>query len=244
MQTTVTSSPLTLHLGAAQAVTLASPPVLDAFFATVSYRLEPDGWGTRFPITLDYLHAGRLGPAEAAAAQAELETIARELRALPARKAVWDYQDTRPRAVPPGFPGVNPAAENLDAYFVAADDGRTPLVERLRELAVACRERGQTLRLATSEGRKQLKGALFVLGFGLLLGTAGLLWFPHYILSNHGSKSGPLIWAVGYLIAGFGVWMTLEARSPALAAMRRRHSWLATFVGAAVTLAVFIAAWR
>ena len=233
--------PVTLDLGPGRTFELATDAVLEAFFATVSYRLEPDGWATRFPLTLDYLRAGRLGPAEAAGAVAELETIGRELRELPARKAVWDYQDTRPRDGAGEL--VNDAAPNLDEYFVAAD-GRTPLGQRLREVAEASRERRQTVRLATTFGRKQLRGALFLLALGLVIGTVALVWFPDVFLTQHGSKSGPLIWAVGYLMAGFGVWLVVEARSPGLADRRRRQPWLAFLVGGALTAAVLTAAWR
>lgn len=238
----VRPTPVTISLGPGRSFELASNAVLEAFFATVSYRLEPDGWATRFPLTLDYLRAGRLGPAEAAGVLAELETIGRELRALPARKAVWDYQDTRPR-LDAGGEIVNPAAENLHDYFVTAD-GRTPLVQRWRELAEASRDVRQTVRIATTFQRKQLKNALALFLFGSVLGTAALIWFPNYFLTGHGSKNGPLIWAVGYLMAGFGAWMLLESRSPALADRRRRHAWLSALIGGGITLAVLIASWQ
>lgn len=232
--------PLTLRLGPGLEFELADVSTLDAFFATVSYRLEPDGWGTRFPLTLDHLNAGRLGPGSAPAAVTELETIGRELRELPARKAVWDFQDTRPRddaALP-----VNRAAANLHDYFVAAD-GRTPLVERLRAAAQAAAERRATVVMPTKYAGQELKKALTLLAFGLGLGTVALLWFPHWFLTSHGGKDGPLIWAMGYLMAGFGAWLTLEARSPGLAAWRRRHPWVAGIAASVVSLGVVILSW-
>ncbi|HEV8269231.1 MAG TPA: Imm70 family immunity protein, partial [Thermoanaerobaculia bacterium] len=72
---------------------LSTPRVLGAFAATLSYRLEPDGMGTRFPIVLDRLLAGRLSPREADTALSELETIAAELRKLSPDKVVWSLHD-------------------------------------------------------------------------------------------------------------------------------------------------------
>ena len=234
--------PITLRFGAGQpSIELADPATLEAFFATVSYRLEPDGWATRFPLTLDVLNAGRLTPAEAPAVVAELDLIAAELRALPARKAVWDYQDTRPRE-DVGLP-VRRGAANLHDYFVAVD-GRTPLAERLREAAEAARSRGTAVHLGTARARQDLHKAVALLGFGLVTGTAALLWFPDYFLTNHGGHDGPLIWAVGYLVAGFGAWGLLEARRPALAAWRRRHPWPTGTAALLVTVAVIVVSWR
>lgn len=235
------TSPVTLHLGAGREVELTDPATLDAFFATVSYRLEPDGWATRFPFTLDHLNAGRLGPAEARGAVAELDTIARELRDLPARRAVWDYQDTRPRD-DADLP-VRRDAANLHEYFVA-NDGRTPLAERLREAAATAGERHGSVRVQTKRAHEELTRAGTLLLLGLGIGVAGLIWFPDWFLTSHGGKDGPLIWAMGFLLAGFGVWGLLEARAPALAAWRRRHPVLAGIVATVVTIAVVVASWR
>lgn len=234
--------PVTLRLDAAgYSLELADPATLEAFFATVSYRLEPEGWATRFPLTLDGLNAGRLTPAEAPAILAELDLIAAELRALPSRKAVWDYQDTRLRE-DAGLP-VRHGAASLHDYFVAAD-GRTPLVTRLREVAEAARSRGVAVRVGTARARADFRRAVSLLGFGLAAGTAALVWFPDYVLTSHGAHDGPLAWAVGYLVASFGAWGLMEARRPALSAWRRRHPWLAWTAALLVTVAVIVAGWR
>lgn len=234
--------PITLQMGAGHTYELATPAALEAFFATVSYRLEPDGWATRFPVILDVLNAGGLRPADAPAAVAELDVIARELRGLPARKAVWDYQDTRP--VPDdGHLPVRHGAASLHEYFVTAD-GRTPLADRLRETAEAARLRDTTVRMGTVRARQDLRKSLGTFLFGFVLGTAALIWFPDYFLTGHGSKEGPLIWAMGYLMAGFGVWLLIEARNPALAAWRRRHRILVNLAAVSVSAAVVTLSWR
>ncbi len=233
--------PVTIRLGPGRSFELATDAVLEAFFATVSYRLEPDGWATRFPLTLDHLRAGTLGPAESAGTVAELETIGRELRALPVRKAVWDYQDTRPCA-DHGQP-VNAGAGNLHDYFVAAD-GRTPLVQRLRELAEASREvrddraRGDAVsaqaapqRAVSSHAgtRRRHRRACRVSRFhpdaqrqqGRPAALGGRL--PHRWVGSVAAAGSP---------------------SPALADRRRRHPWIAASLGGATVAAVLFFSWR
>jgi hypothetical protein len=61
--------------------------VTEAFFATVSYRLGPRGWGTRFPAVLNDLYGGRLSAKRVSVALRELETIENELRARFGRKS-------------------------------------------------------------------------------------------------------------------------------------------------------------
>ena len=233
--------PITLHLGAGHTVELAEAHVLDAFFATVSYRLEPEGWATRFPLALDALNAGRLTPAQAPAALAELDLIAAELRALPARRAVWDYQDTRPwddRALP-----VRHDAGSLHDYFVAAD-GRTPLVARLREAAAAAHERGVALVVPTKAANDARQFGLVLLVSGLALGVAARTWFPRWFLTSHGGKDGVAFWALGFLMAGFGGWAWWEARFPALAGWRRAHPLVTGLLVAAATGVTLWAGWE
>lgn len=229
--------PVTLSLGNGHTFELADEAVLEAFFATVSYRLEPEGWATRFPLTLDALNAGRLLPAQAPAAVAELDLIAAELRDLPARRAVWDYQDTRrrdDRAL-----AVRHDAGSLHDYFVAAD-GRTPLVGRLREVAAAAGERASAVVLPTRQARETRKKAVTLTVLGLGLGVAGWIWFPHWFLTSHGGKDGVAFWAVGFLMAGFGGWGLLEVRAPTLASWRRAHPLIA---GMLIAAAVGVMLW-
>ena len=70
--------PLGLHVGE---VTwrVGSPDLLHEFFATISERLEPLGWGTRFPALLNDLYQGELAPDHVETALSELLLARREL---------------------------------------------------------------------------------------------------------------------------------------------------------------------
>jgi 2,3-bisphosphoglycerate-dependent phosphoglycerate mutase len=92
-----------------------------AFFSTISARLEPDGWGTRFPVLMNELYSGELANGHAPGALAELERVREDLRRLPPSDVVWDVED---RAKQPPW-GDDIAAEitDLGNYFVT-EDGR------------------------------------------------------------------------------------------------------------------------
>lgn len=49
--------------------------LLHAFFSTISYHLEPEGWGTRYPYLLQHLYKGQLAWSDAASALKELDAI-------------------------------------------------------------------------------------------------------------------------------------------------------------------------
>ena len=72
---------------------------LHAFFSTVSGRLEPAGWGSRFPALLGELYDGTLPAAHVVQARDELRTIAAELATLPPSAVIWDLEN--PAAQPP-----------------------------------------------------------------------------------------------------------------------------------------------
>ena len=93
--------------------------ILHGLFSSISANLEPGGWGTRFPVTLNRLYQGALPAAEAALALEELRTIERELSGLPVSRLVWDVDD---RSKPPSPHYRAPAgAENLADYFVTVN---------------------------------------------------------------------------------------------------------------------------
>src|SRR5262245_28620150 len=95
---------------------LGTKRTVNALGASIAYRLEPVADAQRFPALLTELWRGRLAPARADAALLELETVRRELSALPADKAVWSVSDLRKQS-DAGEP-VNRAAKSLADYFV------------------------------------------------------------------------------------------------------------------------------
>lgn len=98
---------------------VGSGSLLHAFASTVSARLEPQGWGSRFPLLLLRLYDGELPAADAAAARAELVTVRRELGALAPDQVVWDIEDRAAR--PPWGDDINPDITSLADYFVTSD---------------------------------------------------------------------------------------------------------------------------
>ena len=91
----------------------------EAFFSTVAVRLEPDGWGTRFPAVMNDLYAGQLSDDRASGADCELQTIRRELRKHPSSDVVWDSRD-RSRQ-PPWGAAIAAHITDLGNYFVTSD---------------------------------------------------------------------------------------------------------------------------
>ena len=69
---------------------VGSPDLLHAFFSTISVRLEPLGWGSRFPALMNELYDGELEPGRVETALSELLLARRELSLLPADRLVWD----------------------------------------------------------------------------------------------------------------------------------------------------------
>jgi 2,3-bisphosphoglycerate-dependent phosphoglycerate mutase len=92
---------------------------LFAFFSTVRVRLEPEGWGTRFPAVMNELYAGELSAESAPKAVAELDQIREELRKLPPSQLVWDAEDRSKQ--PPWGENVREDAEDLASAFTTHD---------------------------------------------------------------------------------------------------------------------------
>ena len=113
---------------------VGSPDLLHAFFSTISVRLEPLGWGTRFPALLHDLYQGELSVDSVEAALAELTLARRELSAMPANAVVWDADD--PHAPPPWGDAV--AAPDL-AHCFWTEDGRS-LFDVVAEALVTLRD--------------------------------------------------------------------------------------------------------
>ncbi|WP_263469147.1 immunity 70 family protein [Stenotrophomonas riyadhensis] len=97
---------------------IGSSSFLYAFFSTISGNLEPDGWGSRFPILMRQLYAGRLQQSDAADALAELHIVRRELADLPPARVIWSLEDRTQH--PPLGDDIAPDIDSLATYFVTA----------------------------------------------------------------------------------------------------------------------------
>lgn len=118
---------------------------LHAFFSTVSYRLEPGGWGSRFPALMNELFQGRIEAASANTALKELDTIQSELKEFMPGKVVWDIYDLK--ATPPWGNSISDQITSLSNYFVTSDG---------KDLIEVIRDRLQ--RLKVKGGFMEIKG--------------------------------------------------------------------------------------
>ncbi len=215
---------------------VAPPHIVEALFATISYRLEPDGRATRFPVVMDSLYPGRLTAQDAPAALLELGHIEAGLKALPPERAVWSFTDLR-RMDDSGQP-VNHAAKNLYEYFIA-EDGE-PLLVHIRSAL----EQGTNVTFDSPERRTSVRSAVAVLTIGLAWAACGYLFFPNHLLLPHGGDSGPLLWPFGLFIAVCGAFTLLFALRPTADKWVRRHPELTMIIFSAMTLAFLWLTWR
>ena len=223
-------------------VGLGDIDVVEAFYNTVSYRLEPDGWGTRFPALMDELFEGRVSAASADRALEELGVVERELSELPREKVVWDVHDRRP--IEDTFRSVNHDAAYLRDYFVRADG--TPIVDAMREALETARRTGQPVTIQGGlHGLKSVKG-FAVLAFGMLFAAVVWLFFPNALLgTRHGPRGeGALLWPVGLLIAFGGASMVLVARYPSVLAWARRRMAVVIVAGLVLLVGFLALTWR
>jgi hypothetical protein len=112
---------------------------LYAFFSTLNVRLEPWGWGTRFPILLQQLYQGHVTATDAAEALTELQQARAELAKWPASAVVWSAEDRDLQ--PPWGDDISPDITDLSNYFVNST-GRD-LFELLLEALKAAVESGE-----------------------------------------------------------------------------------------------------
>lgn len=98
---------------------VGTPGFFKAFFSTVAVRLEPDGWGTRFPAVMNELYQGEVAPERLADVRREVAAIREELRAHPPADVVWDFEDRTAR--PPWGDDIADRITDLATYFVTSD---------------------------------------------------------------------------------------------------------------------------
>lgn len=235
---------VSLHFGA-ERLPLAPDAVLEALFSTISYRLEPNGWATRFPTVLDRLREGRLESGAAARALEELEHIGAELRRLPVDRVVWSMQDLRKRD-DSGEP-VRRDAPNVFDYFVAFD-GR-PILTCLADALQKSRMSGDAIVLESFVRHRNVVSGLVLLLVGALVGVGGYLYFPNVILvpeheSERVAQHGPLVWPLGSVLAVVGAITTAGALYPSFRMWLRARRAVAFVVCVAAFGAVVYASWR
>lgn len=207
---------------------IAPDQVLRALFATISYRLEPNGWATRFPMVLDHLQQGSLDANRAEQALIELGQIEAELRSLPPDRVVWSMSDLRVQD--DSRQPVNRRAKSVYEYFVARDG--TPLINRLREIVLACRGQGRTVKVDSRVRQKsRLKERLTCVG--LIVGGIAMFAYNWYDLINEHRYFPKMAWGapVVVLVGITGLFIPLNERR------NRVIAWVVMGIGFALGLA-------
>lgn len=207
---------------------IAPDNILRALFATISYRLEPGGWATRFPAVLDHLQQGSLDANRAEQALIELGQIETELRSLSPDRVVWSMDDLRVRN--DSRQPVNHNAKNVFDYFVARDG--KPLINKLRLIVLECRSQGRTVKVDSRVRRKArwkeklMWAGFFVAGIGIIADE----WYQ--LITEHSfhpkfAMGGPIV-LLGGLV---GCFIPLQERR------YRVIGWVVIVIGAALGLA-------
>lgn len=92
---------------------------LHSFFSTVSYHLEPKGWGTKYPYLLKNLYSGRLPATDVPKAVNELEEVRSRLSHFDSNEVIWDIENLNKK--PPWGSNISASITNLSNYFVTSD---------------------------------------------------------------------------------------------------------------------------
>ena len=98
---------------------VGSSSFLHCFFSTVSHHLEPDGWGSRYPLLMNNLYQGQLRWQDAESVIRDALAIRESLMAYPPDQVVWDIEDLTAR--PPLGDNISPDITDLSNYFVTSD---------------------------------------------------------------------------------------------------------------------------
>ncbi|TFB19559.1 hypothetical protein E3U55_10380 [Filobacillus milosensis] len=92
---------------------------LHSFFSTISYHLESDGWGAKYPLLLNELYFRGINSKDISNAIQEVEEVKEGLKTLPPSEVVWDIEDLD--KVPPWGNDISQEITNLSNYFVTSD---------------------------------------------------------------------------------------------------------------------------
>lgn len=91
---------------------------LHSFFSTISYHLEPNGWGTKYPKLLNDLYYKKLNCSDIPIAIKEVEEIRDKLAKFEPSKVVWDIEDLSKQ--PPWGENIPHEISNLSNYFMTS----------------------------------------------------------------------------------------------------------------------------
>lgn len=92
---------------------------LHSFFSTISYHLEPDGWGSKYPFLIEHLYNGKLSYEYVQKAIDEVNEIRRKLAEYKPSEVIWDIEDLKKQ--PPWGDKISSHITSLANYFVTSD---------------------------------------------------------------------------------------------------------------------------
>lgn len=93
-----------------------------SFFSTISYHLEKEGWGTKYPLLMNELYNDKLNWDDVSVVKANLNEIEQELSKHLPEQIIWDIDDLTQN--PPWGDKISSKVINLANYF-ATIDGKT-----------------------------------------------------------------------------------------------------------------------
>jgi hypothetical protein len=111
---------------------VGSGDFLHSFFSTISFHLEPKGWGSRFPELMNELYKGKLEPNKAQKALDDALVIKQELKALPPEKVVWEIENIGRK--PPWKDYIDKSVTDLSNYHITSTN------RVLMDLLIECLE--------------------------------------------------------------------------------------------------------
>lgn len=108
-----------LWVGEDKGFPIGSGSFLHCFFSTVSYRLEPNGWGSKYPILMNKLYQEAMVKEDKAKLLAEVQSVHQELAKFGPDEVVWDIEDLSKQ--PPWGNNIAPSITSLANYFVTSN---------------------------------------------------------------------------------------------------------------------------
>ncbi|SDQ07349.1 immunity 70 family protein [Virgibacillus salinus] len=98
---------------------IGSGDFFHSFFSTISYHLEPEGWGTKYPFLMNEFYQGSLKWDLSTKVIEELKDAHRRLQNYKPSQVVWDIEDTSLQ--PPWGDNISSDITSLANYFVTSD---------------------------------------------------------------------------------------------------------------------------
>ncbi|SHK18951.1 Immunity protein 70 [Clostridium cavendishii DSM 21758] len=122
---------------------IGSPDLLHSLFSTISYNLEQNGWGSKYPYLLKKLYNSKIERGETEMALNEIMDIKEKFLSLSAQNMIWDIEETT-KKVPLNY-NYHLKAQNLAECFISV--GEKNIIEKLIETLEWCTKKNFTLEI-------------------------------------------------------------------------------------------------